>query len=90
EVPAHLRDAHYQGASTIGHGAGYEYPHDHASGRVAQQYLPDALVDRHWYEPSDHGDEAALGDRMRGDRVKGDRVKGDRMDQHRSTTEDVT
>jgi putative ATPase len=65
EVPAHLRDAHYQGAATIGHGAGYEYPHDHASGRVAQQYLPDALVDRRWYEPSDHGDEAALRDRMK-------------------------
>jgi putative ATPase len=65
EVPAHLRDAHYQGAATIGHGAGYEYPHDHASGRVAQQYLPDALVDRRWYEPSDHGDEADVRDRMK-------------------------
>jgi len=64
EVPAHLRDAHYQGAATIGHGEGYDYPHHHASGTVAQQYLPDALADRHWYEPSGHGDEAAIGARM--------------------------
>ena len=64
EVPAHLRDAHYQGAAAIGHGEGYEYPHDHASGTVAQQYLPDGLAERHWYVPSAHGDEAAIGDRM--------------------------
>jgi putative ATPase len=65
EVPAHLRDAHYQGAASIGHGEGYDYPHDHASGTVAQQYLPDSLVDRRWYEPSSHGDEAMIGERMR-------------------------
>ena len=64
EVPAHLRDAHYQGAAAIGHGEGYEYPHDHASGTVVQQYLPDALADRRWYEPSSHGNEAEIGERM--------------------------
>ena len=64
EVPAHLRDAHYQGAETLGHGAGYDYPHDHASGTVQQQYLPDSLQHRHWYEPSVHGDEASIGKRM--------------------------
>src|SRR5436190_1154476 len=57
EVPAHLRDAHYKGAAVIGHGAGYEYPHDHEVGWVAQQYLPDELTARRWYEPSDHGFE---------------------------------
>jgi replication-associated recombination protein RarA len=31
---------------------------------VLQQYLPDALVDRQWYEPSVHGDEAAIGERL--------------------------
>ena len=41
QVPAHLRDAHYQGAQKLGHGAGYDYPHDHPEGWVAQQYLPD-------------------------------------------------
>jgi putative ATPase len=64
EVPAHLRDAHYAGAAAIGHGEGYDYPHDHASGTVAQQYLPDSLVGRRWYEPSSHGDEAMIGERM--------------------------
>jgi putative ATPase len=64
EVPAHLRDAHYQGAQTIGHGAGYEYPHHHEDGWVRQQYLPAEQADRRWYEPSDHGDEAAVRRRM--------------------------
>ncbi len=64
EVPAHLRDSHYQGAASLGHGVGYDYPHDHASGAVDQQYLPDELVDRHWYEPSDHGAEAMIAERL--------------------------
>ena len=38
--------------ASIGHGAGYEYPHDHEGGWVAQQYLPDELADRRWYRPS--------------------------------------
>jgi putative ATPase len=58
EVPAHLRDAHYQGAASLGHGEGYEYPHDRDAGD--QQYLPDGLVGRRWYEPSSHGDERPL------------------------------
>ncbi|NKB39857.1 MAG: AAA family ATPase, partial [Ilumatobacter sp.] len=40
EVPAHLRDTHYQGAAALGHGDSYQYPHDHDNGWVAQQYLP--------------------------------------------------
>ena len=64
EVPAHLRDAHYQGAAVLGHGAGYEYPHDHDGGWVAQQYVPDSLTDRRWYEPSDRGFEKEIADRM--------------------------
>ena len=64
EVPAHLRDAHYQGAAVLGHGAGYEYPHDHHGAWVAQQYLPDQLTDRRWYQPSDRGFEQEIADRM--------------------------
>jgi putative ATPase len=64
EVPAHLRDAHYQGAQTLGHGVGYDYPHDHERGWVPQQYLPDDLRGRRWYEPSTHGDERAVRARM--------------------------
>jgi|TARA_R110002110_G_scaffold104303_5_gene263065 putative ATPase len=60
EVPAHLRDGHYQGAAELGHGAGYRYPHDDPNGWVDQQYLPESLAGRHWYEPSEHGDEGKI------------------------------
>jgi putative ATPase len=60
EVPAHLRDAHYQGAARIGHGAGYRYPHDDPRGWVEQRYRPDEVADRTYYEPSEHGNEAAV------------------------------
>src|SRR3954452_16722121 len=60
EVPNHLRDAHYQGAKSLGHGKGYVYPHDDPTGWVAQQYQPAELEGRHYYEPSGHGAEAAL------------------------------
>jgi len=56
-VPPHLRDAHYPGAKRLGHGKGYRYPHDSDVGVVAQQYLPDDLVDRRYYEPTSHGQE---------------------------------
>ena len=64
EVPAHLRDAHYQGAAVLGHGTGYDYPHDDPRGWVPQQYLPDELVDKRWYEPSQHGREREIGHRL--------------------------
>ncbi|MBO5139091.1 MAG: replication-associated recombination protein A [Peptococcaceae bacterium] len=48
-VPNHLKDAHYAGAQKLGHGIGYQYPHDYPSGWVAQQYLPDNLVDEKFY-----------------------------------------
>jgi putative ATPase len=60
EVPVHLRDAHYQGAAKLGHGAGYVYPHDDPRGWVPQQYRPDALQERPYYEPSPHGYEGTL------------------------------
>ena len=60
EVPPHLRDGHYKGAESLGHGVGYRYPHDEASGWADQQYLPDELVGRIFYEPSDHGREGRL------------------------------
>jgi putative ATPase len=64
EVPAHLRDGHYRGAAALGHGVGYEYPHNHDDGWVAQQYLPDALIGRTWYEPSEFGGEREVRERM--------------------------
>jgi putative ATPase len=52
EVPTHLRDAHYKGAARLGHGEGYVYPHDDPSRAVGQQYRPEALEGRVYYEPS--------------------------------------
>ncbi|WP_448855685.1 replication-associated recombination protein A [Corynebacterium camporealensis] len=61
-VPPHLRDGHYSGAKDMGHGVGYKYPHDDPRGVVAQQYLPDELVDRIYYEPTEHGAERRIFD----------------------------
>ncbi|MEO7557371.1 MAG: replication-associated recombination protein A [Acidimicrobiales bacterium] len=58
EVPPHLRDAHYRGAAELGHGEGYQYAHDAPDGWVDQQYAPDDVVGRRYYEPSTHGAEA--------------------------------
>ena len=59
-VPAALRDSHYQGAAELGHGAGYEYPHDGPRGWVKASYLPVELEGRRYYEPSEHGLEPQL------------------------------
>jgi putative ATPase len=62
-VPAHLRDAHYPGASRLGHGEGYRYPHDYADGVVAHRYAPDPVADRVYYQPTGHGLEARIAER---------------------------
>ena len=64
-VPAHLRDAHYAGASAHGHGKGYRYAHDEPHGVAAQSYLPDVLDGAVYYQPTDHGAEAGLTERLR-------------------------
>lgn len=58
EVPLHLRDSHYMRAGDMGHGVDYQYPHDLESGVAAQQYLPDALALRTYYDPTARGQEA--------------------------------
>jgi len=63
-VPTHLRDAHYPGAKRLGHGKGYVYPHDSEIGVVAQQYLPDELRGRRYYEPTNHGQERDIQPRL--------------------------
>jgi putative ATPase len=75
EVPAHLRDAHYRAAKSLGHGEGYVYPHDDPRGWVDQEYRPPGLRDHVYYEPSRHGDERKVGDDMaerRGVDLRGD------------------
>ncbi|MEY3225447.1 MAG: Replication-associated recombination protein [Planctomycetota bacterium] len=54
-VPMHLRDGHYAGAERLGHGVGYQYPHDTATGWLSQDYLG---VEKVYYEPVDRGRES--------------------------------
>jgi putative ATPase len=63
-IPAHLRDAHYPGASQLGHGKGYLYSHDEPHGIASQQYAPDDLVGRDYYEPTDRGVERDISSRL--------------------------
>ncbi|SJM53993.1 ATPase, AAA family [Gulosibacter sp. 10] len=63
-VPPHLRDAHYAGAKQLGHGKGYRYPHDDPHGVVPQQYLPDPLVEREYYRPTELGWEREISTRL--------------------------
>jgi len=60
-VPMHLRDAHYGGASRLGHGEGYQYSHASPDGWVDQDYLG---VERTYYEPTDRGYEAEIAKRL--------------------------
>lgn len=64
-VPTHLRDAHYYpGAKRLGHGKGYIYPHDLDVGVATQQYLPDELQGRRYYEPTGRGVERDISARL--------------------------
>lgn len=57
EVPMHLRDAHYKGAAELGHGEGYQYPHNFPNAQVEQEYRPEGVADRAYYTPSGNGDD---------------------------------
>ncbi|MDX8031596.1 replication-associated recombination protein A [Lentzea sp. BCCO 10_0856] len=63
-VPAHLRDGHYAGAAKLGNAQGYRYPHDVPEGVLTQQYAPDDLVGRDYYEPTGRGAERAVAERL--------------------------
>jgi putative ATPase len=67
-VPSHLRDAHYPGAGTLGHGKGYAYAHDHPGGVAEQQYAPDVVHGKEYYRPTRHGAEGRLGEVL--DRIR--------------------
>lgn len=51
DVPSHLKDAHYQGAEKLGSGVGYKYPHDYENHWIKQQYLPDVIKNKQYYNP---------------------------------------
>jgi putative ATPase len=62
-VPIHLMDAN-RDAKGFGHGTGYQYPHDFPGHYVEQQYLPDEVLGRHFYQPSEQGREAEIKQRL--------------------------
>jgi putative ATPase len=64
EVPDHLKDASRDGRA-LGHGKGYKYPHDYPGHHVRQQYLPDALQGRRYYEPGELGYEQEIAKRLK-------------------------
>ena len=57
EVPPHLRGTGYKGASRLGHGEGYRYPHNFEGGVVEQQYRPSSVEGHVYYEPSGYGED---------------------------------
>jgi len=60
-VPRHLRDAHYKGAESLGHGEGYKYGHDFPGNFVPQAYLPEG---RTYYTPTENGHEKRIKERL--------------------------
>ena len=60
QVPDHLKDSHYSGASELGHGKAYKYAHNYPNGYVKQQYLPTPLVDATYYNGIKRGREEQL------------------------------
>ena len=60
QVPDHLKDSHYSGASKLGHGKAYKYAHNYPNGYVKQQYLPRPLVDATYYKGIKRGTEEQL------------------------------
>lgn len=63
-VPTHLRDAHYSGAKSLGHGVDYVYAHEAPHSVAAQKYLPDDLEGVEYYHPNMNGNEAMITKRM--------------------------
>ncbi|HEY6739604.1 MAG TPA: replication-associated recombination protein A, partial [Actinopolymorphaceae bacterium] len=55
---------HYKGAAKLGHGETYRYAHDDPRGIVAQQYAPDPVAGKTYYEPTSHGAEKAYAERV--------------------------
>ncbi len=63
-VPKPLRDGHYKGGKTFGHGVGYQYPHDFPNHYLKQEYLPPEVTGTPFYEPTEQGAEAKIKRRM--------------------------
>jgi putative ATPase len=69
-VPLHIRNAPTAMMKEMGYGKDYKYAHDYAGGYVPQDYLPEDLEDRSFYEPTDRGYEKTVGERLKAWRKK--------------------
>ena len=63
-APVHLKDSHYRVDSKYGFGKDYKYPHEFQGHYVEQNYLPDELKGRIYYEPDGQGKEAEIKERL--------------------------
>lgn len=62
-VPIHLRDTHYKGASKLGNGKGYRYPHDYPGHYIEQDYMPPSVQTETYYHPTEMGQERKIAER---------------------------
>ena len=60
DIPDHIKDSHYSGAKTLGHGIEYKYPHNYPNSWVYQEYLPESIRNVTYYKPKDLGEERRL------------------------------
>jgi putative ATPase len=74
-VPLHLRNAPTPLMKGLGYGADYRYPHDYDEAMVEQEYMPEELRGRQYYEPTERGRERELGERLRKARARRGKVK---------------
>jgi putative ATPase len=65
EVPLHARNAPTRLMKEMGYSRGYQYPHDHEDALVGQEFLPQRLDGRRYYQPTDRGREKVFQERVR-------------------------
>ena len=72
DIPNHLKDSHYSGSTSLGHGISYKYPHEYPNHYTDQQYLPDNIKDRVYYEFGDNKTEQSAKEYWK--KIKGDKT----------------
>jgi putative ATPase len=70
KIPRQLQNKHYDGEDAVVKGQHYLYPHDYPNRWVKQQYLPDALKNKKYYEFGDNKTEQTA--KLYWDRIKGE------------------